>query len=87
VRAFCSQKQLPYKFKPLGGRFDASTSYGAIEVKGFSGFGVVEEGPASEKLYYSQLFYRSYTRKRHAIHVTFAWNTEAHINVSDSDIV
>ena len=85
VRAFCSQKQLPYKFKPLeGGRFDANTSYGAVEVNGFSGFGVTEESPASERLYYNQLFYFSYPRhqRKHEIHIIFTWNTEAHINVS-----
>ena len=82
VRAFCSQKDLPYKFKPLvGGRFDADTSYGAIEVNHFSGNVVVQEGPASDRLYYSQLFYRS-PEHRHEIHVIFVWNTETHINVS-----
>ena len=89
VRAFCSQKPLPYNFKPLaGGRFDANTSYGAIEVKSFSGVAVAEDGPASGRLYYSQLFYRnclSYQhRSEHDIHIIYTWNTEAHINVSHS---
>ena len=85
VRAFCSQKQLPYKFKPLGGRFDTSTSYGVIKMSGFSGVGVIEENPVSERMYYSQLFYRSYYSHQHGheIHITFTWNTEAHINVSN----
>ena len=84
VRAFCSQKSLPYKFKPLGGSFDADTFYGAIDMKGFSGVGVVEENPDSERMYYSQLFYRSYLshQQRHEIHIIFTWNTELHINVS-----
>ena len=84
VRAFCSQKQLPYHFKPLvGGRFSANSSYGAIEVKDISGFGVVEEGSASERLYYNQLFYRSHTSSfGYDIHITYSWNTEPHINVS-----
>ena len=83
VRAFCSQKQLPYNFKPLGGRFNADTSYGAVEVTSFSGVGVVEESPVSERLYYSQLFYHSCHshQQRHEIHIIFIWNTEAHINV------
>ena len=86
VRAFCSQKHLPYMFKPLGGRFNADTSYGAIEVNSFSGVGVTEDSPVSERKYYSQLFYRSYLshQQRHEIHMIFAWNTEAHINVSCS---
>ena len=85
VRAFCSQKDLPYKFKPLvGGRFNAGTSYGAIEVNSFSGVGVIDESSDLERKYYSQLFYRSYIshQQRHAIHIIFIWNTEAHINVS-----
>ena len=86
VRAFCSQKHLPYTFKPLGGRFNSDTSYGAIEVNSFSGVGVIEENPASERLYYSQLFYRSYHSHQHGheIYIIFTWNTEAHINVSYS---
>ena len=84
VRAFCNQKSLPYKFKPLeGGRFDADTSYGAIEVKGFSGFGVSEENPDSERMYYNQLIYYSNpSQQRHDIHIIYTWNTDAHINVS-----
>ena len=87
VRAFCSQKHLPYNFKPLVGcRFNADTSYGAIEVNSFSGVGVVDESSDSERKYYSQLFYRSYLshQQRHEIHIIFAWNTEAHIYVSFS---
>ena len=88
VRAFCSQNKLPYTFKSLGGKFDADTSYGSIEVNGFSGFGVIEENPASEKLYYNQLFYHSHfthqQRSEHDIHIIYTWNTKAHINVSHS---
>ena len=84
VRAFCSQKQLPYNFKPLGEcRFNADTSFGAVEVNSFSGVGVIEESSVSGRKYYSQLFYRSYIshQQRHEIHIIFTWNTEAHINV------
>jgi hypothetical protein len=83
VRAFCNQKSLPYKFKPLGGSFNDDSSYGTIEMKGFSGVGVVEENPHSEssRMYYSQLFYRSYPSQRHKIHIIFTWNTELHLNV------
>ena len=86
VRAYCNQKQLPYKFKPLGGRFDADTPYGTIEVKSFSGFGVTEEGPVIERLYYNQLFYCNSQGHQHGhdIHIIYTWNTEAHINVSHS---
>ena len=86
VRAFCSQKQLPYKFKSLGGWFDANTSYGAIEVDSFSGFGVTEEKSVSERLYYNQIFYCRNEGHQHGhdIHIIYTWNTEAHINVSHS---
>ena len=50
VRSFCSQKSLPYKFKPLGGSFDADTFYGVIDMKSFSGVGAVEEDPDSERM-------------------------------------
>ena len=85
IRAFCSQKDLPYNFRPLeGGRFDTSTSYGAIEVTSFSGIGATEDGTASERKYYNQLFYRRLNRSEHDIHIIYTWNTEAHINVSHS---
>ena len=87
VRAFCNQKSLPYKFKPLGGNFSADTSYGAIGMKGFSGIGVIEENPDSERMYYSQLFYcssLSHHQQRHEICIIFVWNTELHINVMQS---
>ena len=89
IRAYCNQKQLPYKFKPLGGRFNADASYGVIEVNSFSGVGVIEENPDSERMYYSQLFYRSFYshQQRHDIYITFTWNTEPHINVSYSSVV
>ena len=83
VRAFCNQKHLPYQFKPLGGSFDADTSYGSIDMKGFSGVGVIEENSDSERMYYSQLFYRSLSH-HHEIHIIFIWNTELHINVKQS---
>ena len=86
VGAFYNQKPLPYKFKPLGGSFDADISYGAIDMKDFSGVGVIEENSDSQRMYYSQLFYRSYLghQQRHEIHMIFTWNTELHLNVMQS---
>ena len=85
IRALCSQKTLPYKFKPLGGSFDADTFYGVIDMKGFSGVGVIEEDPDSERMYYNQLFYRNLShQQRHEIHIIFTWNTELHLNVMQS---
>ena len=87
VRALCSQKSLPYKFKRLkGGSFNTETFYGAIDLRGFSGVGVIEENPDSERMYYNQLFYRSCHshQQRHEIHIAFVWNTELHLNVMQS---
>ena len=86
IRAFCSQKQLPYHFKPLGGKFDSNSSYGAVEVNSFSAFGVGKQGQDSERMYFNQLFYRSHadSQQPHDIYIVFTWDTEAHINVSNS---
>ena len=87
VRAFCNQKSLPYKFKPLGGCFNADTFYGAIDMKSFSGVGVIDENPDSERLYFNQQIYcNNQSQQRHnvEIHVVFTRNTGAHINVSYS---
>jgi hypothetical protein len=89
VRAFCNQKPLPYKFKPLeGGRFDADTSYGTIEVTSFSGFGVAEKKSVSKKLYYNKLFYCANEGHQHRrdIHIIYTLNTKAHKNVSHAFI-
>ena len=86
VRALCSQKSLPYKFKLLnGGSFNADTFYGAIEVKGFSGFGVTEENSYLKRMYYNQIiYYCNPGQQRYDIHIIFTWNTDAHISVSHS---
>ena len=84
VQALCSQKPLSYEFKPQKeGRFDADTSYRAIEVTRFSGFGVIEERSVSKRLYFNQLFYYDNEIHQHGrdIHIIYTWNTEAHINV------
>ena len=89
VRALCSQKPLPYKFKPLeGGRFDADIFYGAIKVTRFSGLGITEDRSLSKRLYFNQLFYcdNEVHQHRRDIHIIYTWNTEAHINVNHAFI-
>ena len=82
VRAYCNQKHLPYRFKPIGGSFSAQTSCGVIEVNHFSGYGIVQEGVSSERKYYSRPFYLPHSHQHsHQIDVVFVWNTEPHINV------
>ena len=80
VRAVCSQKQLPYTFKELGGDFTRHSSYGVVEVNGFSGVAVTQEG-SEEREYCSQLFYLGQSNSCQ-IHFVVTWNTEAHLTVS-----
>ena len=88
VGACSDQKQLPYNFKPLGGRFvnDAdygSGLYGIMEVKTFSGlgFGITGESPVTDRLYHCRLFYRYRSEQLFDIHIAFVWNTGAYIEV------
>ena len=80
VRAVCSQKQLPYTFKELGGDFTSHSSYGVVEVNGFSGLGIAQKG-SKKKKYCSQLFCfgpPSFCR----IHFIVTYDDEAHLTVS-----
>ena len=80
VRAVCSQKQLPYTFKELrGGDFNRHSSYGVIQVNGFSGLAVTQEG-SEDREYCSQLFYLGQPNSCQ-IHFVVTWNTEAHLTV------
>lgn len=86
VKAACSQKSGSYEFKPVGGRFDAHTSYGVTEMTHSSGYGVVEEESPDprRKYYYCQPFYRPLSDQNgHVIRtcIIFVWNTEPHITV------
>ena len=80
VRAVCSQKQLPYSFKELGGDFTRHSSYGVVEVNGFSGVAITQEG-SQEREYCSQLFYLGQPNSCQ-IHFVVTWNIEAHLTVS-----
>ena len=84
-RASCDQRQLPYIFKPVGGRFDADTFYGTVEIKSFSALAIGEKHP-STKLYYNQVYHhdRGDPQKSHDIHITFVERTDLYISVSYS---
>ena len=81
VKAFCSQKQLPYTFKELGGDFTSHSSYGIIELNSFSGNGVILKG-SNNKLYRSRLFYLEVERNTFEIHFVVTCNTKTHLTVS-----
>ena len=86
VTAKCTQKTLPYNFKPLpGGEFtytdtDSSTiyGYGCIEVEHFSAINIVAE----RKVFYAFCtFYLSSMEHNYEFHVTVTPNLEEHIEV------
>ena len=85
VRAVCSQKQLPYTFKPLGGDFTSHSCYGIIELNSFSGVGITQEG-SEDREYCSRLFYMHSSQEaplNREIHFVVTWNTEAHLTVCE----
>ena len=87
VRAVCSQKDLPYTFRKLkDGAFNQHTSYGVVELCGFSGIGVVQEDSTGEveREYCAMLFYLGKTipTSEFQIHFVVIWDTKAHISVS-----
>ena len=50
VRAYCTQKDLPYTFKSLkGGRFSADSSVGKINLSRFSQVAITQEVPATNE--------------------------------------
>ena len=85
VIAVCSQEHLPYTFSVLGGDFTGHSSYGAIELKGFSGIGAVRKGSANRR-YCGNLLYKEIKADatRYIVDIFFIvlWDTKAHKNVS-----
>ena len=84
VRAVCSQKQLPYSFKELGGDFTRHSSYGVVEVNGFSGLAITQEG-SEDRSYLANLLYKEV--KDHParcivdIYIAITWNVDSHHTV------
>ena len=86
VRAACSQKQLPYTFKELGGDFTSHSSYGIIEVYGFSGLAIAQEG-SKDRIYLANLLSKEVIKSnpiRVLVEIFFViiWNTNVHRTVS-----
>ena len=84
VRAVCSQKQLPYTFKELGGDFTRHSSYGVVEVNGFSGLAITQEG-SEDRSYLANLLYKEVkgrpTRCIVDIYIAVTWNVDSHYTV------
>ena len=85
ARALCCQKELPYTFKDIGGDFTNHSFYGFIELKGFSGLAVVQEG-SEERYYLASLLYKEISNIRSRciveIYIALTWNVDAHYSVS-----
>ena len=58
VKAYCTQKDLPYTFEPLeGGHFSPESSVGKISLSRFSQVAITQEGvsPSNDHVYLAQL--------------------------------
>ena len=83
VKAFCTQKTLPYTFKPIEGHFTSNSSYGIIELNSFSGLGIVQEGSEDHCKYIASQFYSS-KEINHDIHFVVTMDLSLHQFVSCS---
>ena len=88
VKAFCTQKALPYSFKYVeGGYFHASSSYGVLDLRSFSGIAVTQEG-SEDRLYCAKLYYLTPhillpQEHQHGIDLVVSWETDVHMKVSN----
>ena len=85
VRALCSQAQLPYTFKEIGGDFNRHSSHGVIQVNGFSGLAIVQKN-STERRYLANVLSKE-RKGRHApieldLFFVIICNTSAHRTVS-----
>ena len=82
AKAVCSQRELPYLFQYVGGKFNMHSSYGILELESFSGMGIVQDG-SDEREYCAMLFYFGHSLDyRHNIDFVVVWNSETHLAVS-----
>ena len=80
VKALCSQKDLPYTFREIGGQFNKS-SYGILELNSFSGLAILLRGSQGRE-YSARLFYLNQTVYTYEIHMVITWNIKLHRAVS-----
>ena len=87
VKAFCTQKTLPYSFKYVeGGHFHASSSYGVLDLDSFSGVAISQEGSA-DRMYRAKAYFLiphilHPQEHQHGINFVITWQTEGHMQVS-----
>ena len=85
VRAFCSQKSLPYMFEILKGRgsFSDQSSYATLDVYSFSGHAVAMRH-SGKKRYIASFFNRKKDPWTTEIYFVITWDSEPHITVSNA---
>ena len=77
IRASCTQKKPSYSFEVIsGGKFSGNSSYGLVELKGFSLNGTAQKN-SDEREYCAKLYHL----KNRIFHLTITWNTNGHRNV------
>ena len=84
IQAKCSQRDLPYQFKPLSSRgvFSPHHCYGSVTLSSFSGLGVAQEG-SEEQLYCARLYYLG-SKIDWRVHFVITKDLEAFITVRKS---
>ena len=87
VRGKCTQRDLPYQFKPLRPRgvFSSYHCYGSVTLSSFSGLGVIQEGSEEQQYYCAHLYYFG-SKIDWRIHFVVTKDLEASITVSDLHI-
>ena len=85
VRAFCSQKSLPYVFEILKGRgsFPDQNSYATLDVYSFSGHAIAMKH-GGEKRYIASFFNCRENPWTTEIYFVITWDSEPHITVSNA---
>lgn len=82
VSARCSQKSLPYTFRPLDeGVFTIHTSYGSIELTHFSGFGIIGR-MRTPRSHCAHIYYSSEGILKWKLHFSITRNLDLQIAVS-----
>ena len=88
VKAVCTQKQLPYKFKSVeGGSFSNHSSFGVIELNSFSGTGITQKQSKERKYLVNILYEEEKLRVCFNLYFVVTWNTNTHRTVSSNAVI
>ena len=80
VTAKCTQKQLPYNFRPLnGGEFVKNSCYGTIKMSHFSAVAVVSSD--SQRAYVALTYYIPQAAFSWLMHFIIIWDLELYLQV------